>query len=75
MAKNPYHKEMQKEEKMTKTRNRRKQMQTFQQQDRQIEPISEDHKYMIALMKNELTGNKNENILRTTRGNQWSQHF
>ena len=53
---------MQKEEKMTKTRNRRKQMQTFQQQDRQIEPISEDHKYMIALMKNELTGNKNENI-------------
>ena len=67
MKKKPYH--IEKEEKMAKTRNRIKKMQTFQSQDRKIEPISEDHKYMIALMRQqELIGRKNENISRITRG-------
>ena len=46
-------------------------MSNFQSQDRRIEPISEDHKYMIALMKqqNELIGfGNNENIPRFARG-------
>ena len=69
MKKETYHKK--KEEKMARTKNRIKKMQTFQQQDRRIEPISEDHKYMIALMKqqNELIGfGNNENIPRFARG-------
>tara|TARA_B100000780_G_scaffold275971_2_gene243664 strand:- start:68 stop:277 length:210 start_codon:yes stop_codon:yes gene_type:complete len=69
MTKKPYHEE--KEEKMAKAKNRIKKMQTFQKQDRQIEPISEDHKYMIALMRQqELIGNKNEDISRIKRGDQ-----
>ena len=46
-------------------------MQTFQQQDRRIEPISEEHKYMIALMRTqkELIGfGTDENIPRFARG-------
>ena len=46
---NQYHKK--KEEKMSKAKNRIKKMQSFQTQERRVEPISEDHKYMIALMR------------------------
>jgi len=75
MKKKPYHTE--KEEKMAKTRNRIKKMQTFQQQDRRIEPISEEHKYMIALMRQqELIGqSKNENISRIARGDTRPQYI
>ena len=69
MKKKTYHKK--KEDKMSKSRNRIKKMQSFQSQDRKIEPISEEHKYMIALMRqqNELVGfGDNENISRITRG-------
>ena len=61
MKKETYHKK--KEEKMR----------TFQSQDRRIEPMSEDHKYMIALMRQqkELTGfGTNEDIPRFARGAQ-----
>ena len=53
-------------------------MQSFQSQDRKIEPISEEHKYMIALMRqqNELVGfGDNENISRITRGDTRPRHF
>jgi len=74
MAKKPYHEE--KEEKMAKTKNRIKKMQTFQKQDRQFEPISEEHKYMIALMRQqELIGSKNEDISRTSRRPERSQYI
>ena len=76
MKKNTYHKE--KELKMAKasTKNRIKNMQTFQSQERRIEPISEDHKYVIALMRQqELIGSKNENISRTTRRPERSQYI
>ena len=69
MKKETYHKK--KEEKMNKARQRIKKMSNFQSQDRRIEPISEDHKYMIALMKqqNELIGfGNNENFPRFARG-------
>jgi len=71
---NQYHQE--KEEKMSKARNRIKKMQSFQTQERRIEPISEDHKYMIALMgQQELIGNKNEDISRPPRRVERSQHI
>ena len=68
MKKETYHKK--KEEKMARTKNRIKKMQPFQQQDRRIEPISEEHKYMIALMRQpkELIGYQDENIRRFTGG-------
>ena len=44
MKKETYHKK--KEEKMNKARQRIKKMSNFQSQDRRIEPISEDHKYL-----------------------------
>ncbi len=71
MKKETYHKK--KEEKMARTKNRIKKMSTFQSQDRRIEPMSEDHKYMIALMRQqkELTGfGTNEDIPRFARGAQ-----
>ena len=71
---NQYHQE--KEEKMSKARNRIKKMQSFQTQERRIEPISEEHKYMIALMKQkESIGNKNEDISRTSRRPERSQYI
>ena len=71
---NQYHQE--KEEKMSKARNRIKKMQSFQTQERRIEPISDDHKYMIALMKQqELMENKDENISRPTRRTERSQYI
>jgi hypothetical protein len=71
---NQYHQE--KEEKMSKARNRIKKMQSFQTQERRIEPISEDHKYVIALMRQqELIGSKNEDISRTSRRPQRSQYI
>lgn len=74
MKKNTYHKE--KELKMAKSRNRIKNMQTFQSQDRRLEPISEEHKYMIALMRQqESIGNKNEDISRTSRRPKRSQYI
>jgi|TARA_R100001377_G_C3157963_1_gene98708 hypothetical protein len=76
MKKKTYHKK--KEDKMSKSRNRIKKMQSFQSQDRKIEPISEEHKYMIALMRqqNELVGfGDNENISRITRGDTRPRHF
>jgi|TARA_B110000211_G_scaffold54810_1_gene60809 hypothetical protein len=71
-----YHKE--KELKMAKasTKNRIKNMQTFQSQERRIEPISEEHKYMIALMRQkESIGNKNEDISRISRRPERSQYI
>ena len=71
MKKETYHKK--KEEKMARTKNRIKKMQTFQRQDRRIEPISEEHKYMIELMRTqkELIGfGTDENIPRFARGPQ-----
>ena len=76
MKKETYHKK--KEEKMSKSRQRIKKMSTFQSQDRRIEPMSEDHKYMIALMRQqkELTGfGTNENIPRFARGTTRPQHI
>lgn len=76
MKKKTYHKK--KEDKMSKSRNRIKKMQSFQSQDRKIEPISEEHKYMIALMRQqkELTGfGTNENIPRFARGSTRPQHI
>ena len=63
-----YH--IKKEEKMRKAMQRIKKM-TFQCKKRRfIEPITEEDKYLIALMrKPELVENtQNENISRTTRG-------
>ncbi len=75
MKDKPYHKK--KEDKMSKARNRIKKMQTFQKQDRKIEPISEEHKYMIALMRQpkELIGYQDENIRRFTGGSTRPQHI
>lgn len=76
MKKKTYHKK--KEDKMSKSRNRIKKMQSFQSQDRKIEPISEEHKYMIALMRQqkELTGfGTNENIPIFARGSTRPQHI
>ena len=71
---NQYYKK--KEEKMSKAKNRIKKMQSFQTQERRIEPISDDHKYMIALMKQqELMENKDENISRPTRRTERSQYI
>jgi hypothetical protein len=51
-------------------------MQSFQTQERRIEPISEDHKYVIALMRQqELIGSKNEDISRPTRRAERSQYI
>ncbi len=59
------------------TNQRVKKMQTFQKQDRKIEPISEEHKYMIALMRQpkELIGYQDENIRRFTGGSTRPQHI
>ena len=53
---------------MAKTKNRIKKM-NFQTQDRKYEPLSENDKYIIELVgyrKQELKGQLNEDILRTT---------
>ena len=53
---------------MAKTKNRIKRM-TFQTQDRKYEPLSENDKYIIDAIgyrKQELRGQLNEDILRTT---------
>ena len=54
--------------KMAKTKNRIKKM-TFQTQDRKYEPLSENDKYIINAIgyrKQELRGQLDEDILRTT---------
>ena len=54
--------------KMAKTKNRIKKM-TFQTQDRKYEPLSENDKYIIDAIgyrKQELEGQLDEDILRTT---------
>ena len=53
---------------MAKTKNRIKRM-IFQTQDRKYEPLSENDKYIIDAIgyrKQELRGQLDENILRTT---------
>ena len=53
---------------MAKTKNRIKKM-TFQTQDRKYEPLSENDKYIINAIgyrKQELRGQLDEDILRTT---------
>ena len=59
---------MKRETKMAKTKNRIKKM-NFQKQTREYEPLSENDKYIIELVgyrKQELKGQLNEDILRTT---------
>ena len=59
---------MKRETKMAKTKNRIKKM-NFQTQTRKYEPLSENDKYIIELVgyrKQELKGQLNEDILRTT---------
>ena len=54
--------------KMAKTKNRIRKM-TFQTQDRKYEPLSENDKYIINAIgyrKQELRGQLDEDILRTT---------
>ena len=54
--------------KMAKTKNRIRKM-TFQTQDRKYEPLSENDKYIIEAIgyrKQELRGQLDEDILRTT---------
>ena len=54
--------------KMAKTKNRIRKM-TFQTQDRKYEPLSENDKYIIDAIgyrKQELRGQSNEDISRTT---------
>ena len=53
---------------MAKTKNRIKKM-NFQTQNRKYEPLSENDKYIIEFVgyrKQELRGQSNEDILRTT---------
>ena len=53
---------------MAKTKNRIRKM-TFQTQDRKYEPLSENDKYIIEAIgyrKQELRGQLDEDILRTT---------
>jgi len=59
---------MKRKSKMAKTKNRIKKM-IFQTQDRKYEPLSENDKYIInarEYRKQELKGQLDENILRTT---------
>ena len=59
---------MKRKSKMAKTKNRIKRM-IFQTQDRKYEPLSENDKYIIDAIgyrKQELRGQLNEDILRTT---------
>ena len=59
---------MKRETKMAKTKNRIKKM-NFQTQTRKYEPLAENDKYIIELVgyrKQELKGQLNEDILRTT---------
>ena len=59
---------MKRETKMAKTKNRIKKM-NFQTQNRKYEPLSENDKYILELVgyrKQELRGQSNEDILRTT---------
>ena len=59
---------MKRETKMAKTKNRIKQM-IFQKQTREYEPLSENDNYVIELAgyrKQELRGQSNEDISRTT---------
>ena len=59
---------MKRKSKMAKTKNRIKRM-TFQTQDRKYEPLSENDKYIIDAIgyrKQELKGQLDEDILRTT---------
>ena len=59
---------MKRETKMAKTKNRIKKM-NFQTQNRKYEPLSENDKYIIEFVgyrKQELRGQSNEDILRTT---------
>ena len=59
---------MKRKSKMAKTKNRIKRM-TFQTQDRKYEPLSENDKYIIEAIgyrKQELRGQLDEDILRTT---------
>ena len=61
-------KQMKRETKMAKTKNRIKKM-NFQTQNRKYEPLSENDKYIIELVgyrKQELKERINEDILRTT---------
>ena len=59
---------MKRETKMAKTKNRIKKM-NFQTQNRKYEPLSENDKYIIEAVgyrKQELRGQSNEDISRTT---------
>ena len=59
---------MKRETKMAKTKNRIKKM-NFQTQTREYEPLTENDKYIIDAIgyrKQELRGQLNEDILRTT---------
>ena len=59
---------MRKEHKMARTRNRIRKM-NFQTQERKYEPLSDNDKYIIRLAgyrKQELRGQLDEDILRTT---------
>ena len=59
---------MKRETKMAKTKNRIKKM-NFQKQARKYEPLSDNDKYVIELAgyrKQELRGQSNEDISRTT---------
>ena len=62
---------------MAKTKNRIKRM-TFQTQDRKYEPLSENDKYIIDAIgykKQELRGQLDEDILRTTGRSVRSQYI
>ena len=62
---------------MAKTKNRIKKM-TFQTQDRKYEPLSENDKYLIDAIgyrKQELEGQLDEDILRTTGGSVRPQYI
>ena len=68
---------MKRETKMAKTKNRIKKM-NFQKQTREYEPLSENDKYVIELAgyrKQELRGQSNEDILRTTGRSVRSQYI
>ena len=63
--------------KMARTKNRIKKM-TFQTQDRKYEPLSENDKYIIDTIgykKQELRGQLDEDISRTTGGSLRPQYI
>jgi hypothetical protein len=68
---------MKRKSKMANTKNRIKKM-TFQTQDRKYEPLSENDKYIIEAIgyrKQELRGQLNEDISRTTGGSVRPQYI